>query len=163
MDYNIYIHNVDSSGTTTNFTKAWTSGNEASQTKAWSSIASGQQGEQTNQFAKETSPVAAFRGVTAAAKAHPAVAAAVAVVMMAKMVVDGLEKVSQIQSTDTGDYRFATHMGNLQANLNILLHPVTTAIQFWNTGRQNKIYNRGQEQQRELLGDAFVNSYNRKI
>lgn len=160
MDYNIYIHNVNGSAEDIAPTKAWTS-NESVPTKAWTpSTSDAKEGES---FKMSAPPTAAFGAIKQAIKKHPVIAAAVAIIMITKKVIDGVEKVSEIQASDTGDYRFTTTMQNLQANMNILTHPISSAINMWNAGRMNKIYNRKQEQERMLLGDTFVNSQTRRM
>lgn len=163
MDYNIYIHDLNANSNNGNFTKPWFGG-EDSQTRPWKT--SGEQedeGTGDGSMKASTPNFAAFRAIKSAAKKHPIIAAAVIGVTVLKKVNDLVVKVSELQSSDTGDYRFNTWMENARATQHALFHPFSTTYNIFNANRIANNYNKRQQQERMLLGDVYVNSTTRRV
>lgn len=153
MDYNIYIHNVNGFNAPTGNIKAWQSSDDGgSQTKAW--ITSGSQDSNSNNESKGTPPFNVGKAALNMAKSHPVLAAAIAVVVIADKIITTVEP---FVSRDTGDYRFGIWYNNAKNGFMTVLKPISTVIE--NMRMQQEIYhtNKKNEQERLLLGDAYLN------
>ena len=158
-DYNIYIHSANNLGGSTNPTKAWTK-QQTNQTDAWESEYSGYQPNSNIPIVDELKDM----GITALAKAFPAVAIAIAVIKIATKVVDNaISTVEPFITRESGDYTFQVGYSNFKVGLSNIFNPSGTALNAATYFQENRIFNRGQEQQRLLLGDSFINSNYRKV
>lgn len=156
-DYNIYIHSATNLGGQDNPTKAWSQQN-LQQTEAWNNDYSGYQ--QTYNSNTELPDYLKNRGIDALKKAIPAVAIAIAVYKIANKIVSTIEP---FITRESGDYRFQTGYSNFKVGMGMIFNPSGTALNALTYFQENRIFNRGQEQQRLLLGDSFINSYSRKV
>lgn len=156
-DYNIYIHSATNLGGQENPTKAW-SREKTQQTDAWTNDYSGYQ-ESYNDNNGITDELK-NKGISALAKAVPAVAIAIAIYKTAVKVVSTIEPYI---TRESGDYRFQTGLNNYKAGSSMIFNPSSTVLNAMSYFQEVRIFNKGQEQQRLLLGDSFINSYSRKV
>lgn len=159
-DYNIYIHNIGGDATTEGSpTTAW-GGGKATPTTAWKSQAQLQASAETGSTESSSSGLAlAFRGVTATAKSHPAIAAAIA----AYAVIDRIMSVvSPNLAKDTGDYTQNVAYQNARGMLNSVLNPFSAGYTILTAVRDINQKNKAKEQERLLLGDSYINSMVRR-
>lgn len=154
-DYNIYIHSANNLGGNTNPTKAWTK-QQVIQTDAWESEYSGYQPTSNLPIVDELKSM----GTTALAKAIPVVAIAMAIYKIGTKIVDTVEP---FITRESGDYRFNVGYSNFKVGVNMVFNPSGTALNAITYFQENRIFNRGQEQQRLLLGDSLINSNYRKV
>lgn len=156
-DYNIYIR---TSGTTTNQnpTKPWESGGETNtMTQPWYEEMSGTPTEtESGGFLKQIA-----MGITT--KANPYVAAIIAgYYLVTKAVRKAVGTVNTILERNTGDYRFSTDWNNAWTAHDAVFKPISTAYQYYTFYDEIRIQNKRQEQERQLIGDAFTNGLKRK-
>ena len=157
-DYNIYIHDLSSGGENANPTKAWVPG-EANQTKAWQSK-SAQAATGGENAGGWTPAIAAMKGVTQAAKAHPVISAAIVTFAIASKIVDSIEP---FVTTETGDYRFNTAWNNIKSTLGIVINPFGTAYNGMREHQQIDLFSKKQEQSRMLIGESLTNDTKRRV
>lgn len=154
-DYNIYIHSATNLGVQDSPTKAW--GKEKiAQTNAWESDYSGFQPIDNIAITDELKGM----GTTVLAKAIPAFAIAYAIYKIGTKIIDTIEP---FITRESGDYRFNVGYSNFKVGLSNIFNPAGTTLNAITYFQENRIFNRGQEQQRLLLGDSFINSYSRKV
>lgn len=153
-DYNIYIHSANNLGGNTNPTKSWNN-QQTNQTDAWTEEYSGYPVNNTDLPAELKN-----MGWNKIKKAFPVVAAAVAVYKLGIKVIDTIEP---FITRESGDYRFNTNFSNYKVGVSMIFNPTSTVLNAATYFQENRIFNRGQEQQRLLLGDSFINSNYRKV
>lgn len=154
-DYNIYIHSVNDLGGTSSPTKAWKKQQDITQTDAWTPEYSGYP-VNTDDLPTELKEM----GTDALKKAFPVIAIAIAIY---KIAMKAVETVEPFITRESGDYRFNTWLSNYKVGTSMIFNPASTALGAANYLQENRIFNKGQEQQRLLLGDSFINSNYRKV
>lgn len=156
-DYNIYIHNVNGDSNSSSPTKAWKK-TQDSPTKAWD--AGIETADASEMVSDSTSSVSALKGIGAAVKSHPVVAAAIVVTTLTLKAID---TITPFVARETGDYTWSVFWGNAKNTINSVLKPFSTAHGFAENYQETKIFNKAQEQQRLLIGESYTNSTIRRF
>lgn len=153
MDYNIYLHNVESTEKN-DPTKPWTSSSEAN-TNFQDKLAKGiTKGIGIAENPDGIVSGAVSKGMGALAKVFPWIAVAYAVLKLTDKVIS---TANTFITTETGDYRFATQYNNFKAGLGACFRPVSTTINYLQFEQRIRIENKRLSMERELFGDSLVN------
>ena len=154
MDYNIYIH--DKTGGQNKPTMPRQSGSANTMPKQIKEESSnGGEGNAAEGMSKSS-----FIKAAAATPVGKVAIAIYAAYKVAKKVVDTFEP---FITRETGDYRFRTAYQNTNMLLSYFTNPVGALMNKFNYIQETRLYNEKQEQQRMLIGDAFINSTSRKV
>ena len=166
-DYNIYIHAIGTGGgTSDNPTIPWSqrgeNGNGGAFSQTESQTGSLQWG---NNAAKSIIRAASFAqnpdslissAITAIGKAFPIAAAAYACVKLGEAIIDNVVQFGTIES---GDYTNQTNWNNIKKGVQMMLHPISSAVEISKMQNQWARDNKKLQAQRDLLGDSVINSY----
>ena len=152
MDYNIYIHSVESG--------------DENQFKPWRSSETSEDGGFSQSNKKSYSSYAmnpdalvgkAAGKLTTVAKTIAPIAAAFAVLKIGDKCV---ETMTSFYTAETGQYAFATSYHNLKNGINSVLHPISSTMNYFRQQQQYKLNNQRAEVQRSLFGDVAFNNGN---
>lgn len=164
-DYNIYIHAVGTGvSTNQNPTVPWSAREDAGGSQTQSQGGSNAAGASFNAAAMVSKAASitqnpdalvgsAFSG---AMKSVPWIAAAYAVVKAGVSIADTVIEFVEI---DTGDYRNGNAWRDSKQALNILLHPVSSVMQFAKTTSQWNRESKRFRLEQDLLGGSVINTY----
>lgn len=148
MDYNIFIHSVDVSGSQSP-TKPWA--NTDSQTKPW---AIGDNDAEVSQVITSPDDLAT-RGNTTHNKALSAIATAIVVANTAMSI---RNTARQFEVASSGDYRSSILYANFQNALNWITHPFSSVINWQKAEQAIRIEDNRRAKALELTGDSRLNS-----
>lgn len=150
-DYNIYIHDATTTSGSASQVSAWKPGGQNdSQTKAWSKMP---QAEDSSGGLDITSIPAATKGIGAALKSHPYIAAAIVAVSVATKIID---VATPFITRETGDYRFQTAWSYGKNAVGIIMNPLGYIENRWRRYQENTLFNQKQEQERILSGERIT-------
>ena len=149
MDYNIYIHDKTSQKKPTQARKG---GGTNTTAKEQTSSSSG------------SADVATLKEMKAAWSSFGKGIVAVAVVKKAiDIAVKTVDTVEPFVSRETGDYRFNVWWNNAKAAVNMVTNPISSILSWAANAQQIRLNNKRQEQNRLLVGDAELNTMDRKV
>ena len=167
-DYNIYIHAIGSSGSTSeNPTVPWSArqnGGGFSPTSSKSSGGGNFEGMGAN-VARSITKAASYMqnpdslvssGLGVLAKASPWIVAAMAVIKLGESVANNVVEFSAIE---TGDYTRQVQLNDIKSMMRLVTHPFSTLVQGYKIERQWARENQRLTAERDLLGDSVINSY----
>lgn len=150
MDYNIYIH--DKTSGQTKPTQARKGGGTNTTPKQQTSSSSG------------SGDVATLKEMKAAWSSFGKGVVAIAVIKKAiDITVKTVDLVEPFVTRETGDYRFNVWWNNAKAYVGMIMNPVGSALSWANNAQQIRLNNKRQEQHRLLVGDAELNTMDRKV
>ena len=154
MDYNIYIH--DKTNGSQKPTKARKGG--GTNTTAKTETSSG------SSFGES---IATLKNIKNGIKSMPTagkLGIAIAVVKKAaEITARVIDTVEPFVTRETGDYRFNVEWSNTKALWNTVTHPFGSAHSYLTTMQKIRIANKRIAQERLLVGDAEVNSWERRL
>ena len=154
MDYNIYIH--DKTNGSQKPTKPRKTG--GTNTTAKPSSSSG---------ASVGENIETLKNIKNGIKSMPTsgkLGIAVAVVKKAiEITARTIDTIEPFVTRETGDYRFNVEWSNTKAIWRMVTNPVSAGFNYLNTWHTIRIANRRIAQERMLIGDAEVNSWERRL
>ena len=170
MDYNIYIH-ADSVGTI-NPTMPWGDGANT-QTMPWETQQAQTDLGAIEQFSQSTTKAITSIGsskgmgsVLSVAKAHPYIAAALAVVAVATAVYKTGMKIANFvtdyKAQALGEYNAQIELNNFANGVHALFSPVETLLSEFKLTKKIEKDNIKKALNRNLLGDSVINAYTRR-
>ena len=154
MDYNIYIH--DKTNGSQNPTKPRKSGGTNTTAK-----------KETSSGSSFGENIATLKNIKNGIKSMPTagkLGIAVAVVKKAiEITARTIDTVEPFVTRETGDYRFNVEWSNTKALWHTITNPFGAALNYATTMQKIRIANKRTAQERLLVGDAEVNSWERRL
>lgn len=155
-DYNIYIHS-DANGNSSSPTKPWTK-NEGQGNGGGTSVETWTSGAEQGVNAGANPAQLVSMGTNEVKKAIPAVAAAFAIITIAKKVTDkAVSFVAETRARQIGDYSLSHAWGNLKQLYSNVTQPFQTTVNILIEEDNRRIANDRVQLQRSLLGETITN------
>jgi hypothetical protein len=161
MDYNIYIYDKTSGQSKPTQPRQ---GGSANTTPKVSSASGGSGASAEGGFLATTKgDMNSFIGAVKSSKLGKIGIALYATYKVLQKCVQVVNVVATHIERQTGDYRFTMSMNNQLTVLRNLTNPVGWSKNLIESLETTTLYNRKQEQERLLIGDSYINSYNRRV